>query len=92
MCRGERAIPGAGVTDRFFDCQGALPLLRGAHLLRQTRVQVLNDDLLKIVGRFPGMSAEEPAALKEAAWRLLTNSEWRALPTLTNASGGWVPG
>ncbi|WP_143048447.1 hypothetical protein [Burkholderia sp. WP9] len=64
---GERVIPGAGVTDRFFDCQQAWPFLRGAHLLRQTRVQVLNDDLLKIVGRFPGMSAEEPAALKEAA-------------------------
>jgi hypothetical protein len=42
---------------------------RGAHLLLQTRVQVLNDDLWKTFGRwFPGMrSEEEPAALKEAA-------------------------
>jgi hypothetical protein len=42
---------------------------RGAHLLLQTRVQGLNDDLRKTFGRwFPGMRAEEePAALKEAA-------------------------
>jgi hypothetical protein len=42
---------------------------RGAHLLLQTRVQVLNDDLRKTFGRwFPGMrSEEEPAELKEAA-------------------------
>ena len=41
---------------------------RGAHLLLQTRVQVLNDDLRKTFARwFPGMRGEEPAALKEAA-------------------------
>jgi hypothetical protein len=40
---------------------------RGAHLLLQIRVQVLNDDLRKTFARwFPGMRAE-PAALKEAA-------------------------
>jgi hypothetical protein len=38
------------------------------HLLLQTRVQVLNDDLRKTFGRwFPGMRAEERTALKEAA-------------------------
>jgi hypothetical protein len=41
---------------------------RGAHLLLQTRVQVLNDDLRKTFGCwFPGMKAEEPAVLKQAA-------------------------
>ena len=41
---------------------------RGAHLLLQTRVQVLNDNLRKTFGRwFPGMREEEQAALKKAA-------------------------
>lgn len=41
---------------------------RGAHLLLQTRVQVLNDDLRKTFARwFPGMRVQEQVALKEAA-------------------------
>jgi hypothetical protein len=41
---------------------------RGAHLFLQTRVQILNDDLRKTFDRwFPGMKAEVPAALKQAA-------------------------
>jgi hypothetical protein len=40
----------------------------GAHLLLQTRVQVLNDDLRDTFCRwFPGMNTEERASLKAAA-------------------------
>ena len=56
------------VSKRFVKKQQMRWTQRGAHLLLQTRVQVLNDDLRKTFGRwFPGMRAEEPAALKEAA-------------------------
>ena len=56
------------VSKRFVKKQQMRWTQRGAHLLLQTRVQVLNDDLRKTLGRwFPGMRAEEPAALKEAA-------------------------
>jgi hypothetical protein len=41
---------------------------RGAHLLLQTRVQVLNNDLRRtFCGWFPGMKSVELAALKAAA-------------------------
>jgi hypothetical protein len=41
---------------------------RGAHLLLQTRVQVLNDDLRGTFCRwFPGMKSEEQTALKDVA-------------------------
>lgn len=56
------------VSKRFVKKQQMRWSQRGAHLLLQTRVQVLNDDLRKTFGRwFPGMRGEEPAALKEAA-------------------------
>jgi hypothetical protein len=41
---------------------------RGAHLLLQTRVQVLNDDLRNTFCRwFPGMTPDGQASLKAAA-------------------------
>ncbi|KLU23972.1 hypothetical protein EOS_22590 [Caballeronia mineralivorans PML1(12)] len=56
------------VSKRFVKKQQMRWTQRGAHLLLQTRVQVLNDDLRKTFVRwFPGMRPEEPAALKEAA-------------------------
>ena len=56
------------VSKRFVKKQQMRWTQRGAHLLLQTRVQVLNDDLRKTFARwFPGMRGEEPAALKEAA-------------------------
>jgi hypothetical protein len=56
------------VSKRFAKKQQMRWTQRGAHLLLQTRVQVLNDDLRKTFDRwFPGMKAEEPAALKQAA-------------------------
>jgi hypothetical protein len=56
------------VSKRFVKKQQMRWTQRGAHLLLQIRVQVLNDDLRKTFARwFPGMRAEEPAALKEAA-------------------------
>lgn len=56
------------VRERFVKKQQMRWTQRGAHLLLQTRVQVLNDDLRQTFARwFPGMRAEEPAALKEAA-------------------------
>ncbi len=56
------------VSKRFVKQQQMRWSQRGAHLLLQTRVQILNDDLRKTFGGwFPGMRVEEPAALKEAA-------------------------
>jgi hypothetical protein len=56
------------VSKRFVKKQQMRWPHRGAHLLLQTRVQVLNDDLRKTFCRwFPGMKAEERAPLKAAA-------------------------
>ena len=56
------------VSKRFVKKQQMRWTQRGAQLLLQTRVQVLNDDLRKTFGRwFLGMRAEEHAALKTAA-------------------------
>ena len=56
------------VSKRFVKKQQMCWSQRGAHLLLQTRVQVLKDDLRKTFGRwFLGMRAEEHAALKTAA-------------------------
>ena len=56
------------ISKRFVKKQQMRWTQRGAHLLLQTRVQVLNDDLQKTFGRwFPGMKAEEPTVLKQAA-------------------------
>ncbi|CAE6852538.1 hypothetical protein R75461_07548 [Paraburkholderia nemoris] len=66
------------VSKRFVKNQQMRWTQRGAHLLLQTRVQILNDDLRKTFARwFPEMRAEEPAALKEAASRPHPQ-EWRA--------------
>lgn len=56
------------VSKRFVKKQQMRWSQRGAHLLLQTRVQVLNDDLRKTFERwFPGMRVEEHTALKAAA-------------------------
>lgn len=56
------------VSKRFVKKQQMRWTHRGAHLLLQTRVQVLNDVLRKTFCRwFPGMKAEERTALKAAA-------------------------
>ncbi|CAE6869026.1 ISKra4 family transposase ISAfe13 [Paraburkholderia nemoris] len=56
------------VSKRFVKKQQMRWSQRGAHLLLQTRVQVLNDDLRKTFGRwFAGMRDEEAATLQEAA-------------------------
>jgi hypothetical protein len=56
------------VSKRFVKKQQMRWTQRGAHLLLQTRVQVLNDDLRTTFGRwFPGIRAEEQTPLKEAA-------------------------
>ena len=56
------------VSKRFVKKQQMRWTQRGAHLLLQTRVQVLNDDLRKTFIRwFPGMSTGEQATLKDAA-------------------------
>lgn len=56
------------VSKRFVKKQQMRWTQRGAHLLLQTRVQVLNDDLRNAFGRrFPGMRAEAQADWKEAA-------------------------
>lgn len=56
------------ISKRFVKKQQMRWTQRGAHLLLQTRVQVLNDDLRSTFGRwYPGMKAEEPQALKAAA-------------------------
>jgi hypothetical protein len=56
------------ISKRFVKKQQMRWTHRGAHLLLQTRVQVLNDDLRKTFCRwFPGMKADERTALKAAA-------------------------
>jgi hypothetical protein len=55
------------VSKRFVKKQQMRWTQRGAHLLLQTRVQVLNDDLRKTFCRwFPNMKAEGQAALQAA--------------------------
>ena len=56
------------VSKRFVKKQQMRWTQRGAHLLLQTRVQVLNGDLRKTFERwFTGMKAEEQSELKAAA-------------------------
>jgi hypothetical protein len=56
------------VSKRFVKKQQMRWTQRGAHLLLQTRVQVLNNDLRKTFIRwFPGMSTDEQATPKDAA-------------------------
>lgn len=56
------------VSKRFVKKQQMRWTQRGAHLLLQTRVQVLNDDLRKTFGRwFPGMRDEAQSELRTAA-------------------------
>jgi hypothetical protein len=56
------------ISKRFVKKQQMRWTQRGAHLLLQTRVQVLNDDLRKIFGRwFQGMSVVENEQAKMAA-------------------------
>ena len=56
------------VSKRFVKKQQMRWTQRGAHLLLQTRVQVMNNDLRGTFCRwFPGMKLEEQAALKAAA-------------------------
>ena len=56
------------VSKRFVKKQQMRWTRRGAHLLLQTRVQVLNDDLRDTFCRwFPGMSMEKRGSLKAAA-------------------------
>ena len=53
------------VSKRFVKKQQMRWTQRGAHLLLQTRVQVLNDELRETFCRwFPGMKSEEQGALK----------------------------
>ncbi len=56
------------VSKRFVKKQQMRWTQRGAHLLLQTRVQVLNGDLKGTFGRwFPGMKTEEQPKLKAVA-------------------------
>jgi hypothetical protein len=56
------------ISKRFVKKQQMRWTQRGAHLLLQTRVQVLNDDLRKTFGRwFQGMSVVENEESKMAA-------------------------
>ena len=56
------------VSKRFVKKQQMRWTQRGAHLLLQTRVQVLNNDLRKTFGRwFPGMRDEAQSELRKAA-------------------------
>jgi hypothetical protein len=56
------------VSKRFAKKQQMRSTQRGAHLLLQTRVQVLNDELRGNFGRwFPGMKVEGQATLLAAA-------------------------
>jgi hypothetical protein len=56
------------ISKRFVKKQQMRWTQRGAHLLLQTRVQVLNDDLRKTFGRwFQGMSVVENEQAKMAA-------------------------
>lgn len=55
------------ISKRFVKKQQMRWTQRGAHLLLQTRVQVLNEDLRNTFCRwFPGMSVDHPAELKAA--------------------------
>jgi hypothetical protein len=55
------------ISKRFFKEQQMRRTQRGAHLLPQTRVQVLNEDLRDTFCRwFPGMNVDQPAELKAA--------------------------
>ena len=61
-------LPARQQSKRFVKKQQMRWTQRGAHLLLQIRVQVLNDNLRKTFGRwFPRMREEEQAALKKAA-------------------------
>jgi len=56
------------VSKRFVKKQQMRWTQRGAHLLLQTRVQVLNDELRETFSRwFPGMRPDEQVTLKVAA-------------------------
>jgi hypothetical protein len=56
------------VSKRFVKKQQMRWTQRGAHLLLQTRVQVLNDNLRKTFSRwFPCMRSDEQKELKAAA-------------------------
>jgi hypothetical protein len=56
------------ISKRFVKKQQMRWTQRGAHLLLQTRTQILNDDLRKTFVRwYPGMNASEPAPLQQAA-------------------------
>jgi len=56
------------VSKRFVKKQPMRWTQRGAHLLQQTRAQVLNDDLRKTFCQwFPGMMPDGQAPLKAAA-------------------------
>jgi len=56
------------VSKRFVKKQQMRWTKRGAHLLLQTRAQVLNDDLRATFCRwFSGMKLEAQASLKDAA-------------------------
>ena len=56
------------VSKRFVKKQQMRWTQRGAHLLLQTRVQVLNNDLRETFCRwFPGMRSDEQTELKQAA-------------------------
>jgi hypothetical protein len=55
------------ISKRFVKKQQMRWTQRGAHLLLQTRVQVLNEDLRKTFCRwYPGMNVDQPAELKAA--------------------------
>ena len=56
------------ISKRFVKKQQMRWTQRGAHLLLQTRVHVLNDDLRETFCKwYPGMRSDEPTALKAAA-------------------------
>ena len=55
------------ISKRFVKKQQMRWTQRGAHLLLQTRVQVLNEDLRNTFCRwFPGMNVDQPVELKAA--------------------------
>ena len=55
------------ISKRFVKKQQMRWTQRGAHLLLQTRVQVLNEDLRSTFARwFPGMKVDQEAELKAA--------------------------
>jgi len=56
------------ISKRFVKKQQMRWTQRGAHLLLQTRVHVLNGDLRKTFCKwYPGMRSDEPTELKAAA-------------------------